>query len=114
LHDVAAGKSVDECVVGAADRHILELLPDGGIVEARCVRHYLADLTSCGIVVGPEIWQVAGRYAWLSDSAAIISIDISARCQPAYIYEECRADRYILEHLGSLDIREASRVRDYL
>ena len=44
--------------------------------------HYLRGLSPRGVVVGPEVWQVVGRYAWLAGSCRMGSLTSPARHQP--------------------------------
>src|SRR5258708_7887117 len=38
----------------------------------KCVSHDLRRLPPRSVIIRPEVWQVAGRYAWLSHPAALI------------------------------------------
>jgi hypothetical protein len=44
----------------------------------------------------------------------MVAADEAPRCQPAYVLEECRAHRHVLEHLHRLVIQEAGGIRHNL
>jgi hypothetical protein len=113
--DVATGgERVGVGVENAARRNVFKLLPGWRVMVAGCVCIYLGDLPPGGVAVGPEVGQVTRWHAWLAGPAARISAHIPTGGKPANVLEERRANRYVLEPLGGLVVREARCVGHYL
>ena len=110
-HNPQARQSPDVLVEGRSRQHILELLVCRWSGQPRCLRHYLTQLPSRHVGVGPEVRQRARRYARLSRPSARVARNNPPVRQPPHKLEEGRPHRHVLELLLPRRLREARRVR---
>jgi len=108
-HDTPGYQAVGIGVERAACGDVFEL-PSGRVAtESLRIGVDLGDLRSGRLGVRAEVGQAA-RPTWLTVPTAWVAADIAARGKPPNELEECRANRHILEHPGSLRIIEACGV----
>jgi hypothetical protein len=111
--DSTRGQTLYIVVEGRAWQHVLKELSPGRIVEAGSIGDYLADLPSRGVVVSPEVWQIAASTR-LTNSSAGVAANVAPRREASDIELEGRAEGHICKELGRLWLRETCCIGDDL